>query len=755
MTDAFSRLRTELYLEHDPSQLVALRTLAAAIAGKPLDTAIAGKPLDADFALDPDHALDPVLEAASRMHAAAALKSTISSAQLTALAGHQRPLEQLGRCSYQDRFLARLACRGDAACRAELERELAAAVLDRRLDAGPALAFCRSAALRPFDPVVVRQLLRVALDPQRAVLDAPGSAAGGDWGGAAARDNWGGGVDRAGDDRRAATLVELIGYIGEAGLSALVPELCAVLQQRAYPWGVRVEALLALSRFLDPADTRRRAAAADLAAPADILPDGPAESGSGLAVGLLQTVFYGDPARLGKGGSGGLGSLVRELGGELGERLAPVVTVVCYDSNAAAYPYRAREALSPRHLLLRMPVYLERHDPTGFLRNEHRIKAAVDRILTLIAPEAALVHVRFLDNASRAVARAARGRGLPLVVTLTPDPHRTVCSADGRLVSRAPSDAAEIFNRIAVGDELLRWSRGVIGIGRDAFSRELIPYFPQLENLGSRVIAGIDEGVSTRPVPPSADPETLLFGKRDPGLPPALDRTRFDLPLLLTVGRLCPIKGQATLVRAWAQSGLHKSVNLVIVGGDLQQPSQEERAIRDEIVQAARGVPAGRLCHLPAQENRVVRGLLAWCAARRPRHGYDAYVCPSVKEEFGLSILEAMAAGMPVLATLRGGPRSYIAHGVNGYLIDTGTAAALRHELWTILVENRLQEPALQRLKAEARSTVERRYSLGAMADQYAAFYRRVRTLHTADTLHAAETMHATETLHTAEGEQA
>ena len=703
MTDAFSRLRTDLYLEQDPANIDYYRTLAAAIAGK---------------APTADCTLDPVLEAATRMHAAAAHCSEINHAQLMTVVGQQQPLERLGRCNYHDRYMARLARRGDAACRVALERELAGAVLEHRLDPAPALAFSRSAGLRPFDADTARRLLRAPAGLPRSER---GTVAGRP-----------AGARRDGDMSADEALVELIGYIGEADISSLVPELCALLQQQTNPWGVRVEALLALSQFIDPAELRRRAAAAGLAELQDILPNGANGGQPGWHAGLLQTVFYGDPMRLGKGGSGGLGSLVRELGGELGERLAPVVTVVCYDSNAAAYPFRAREELSPKHLLLRVPVYLVGRNAAGFLRAEHRIKAAVDRMLALAAPETGLVHVRFLDNASRAVARAARARGVPLVVTLTPDPHRTVCGADGELVEREASAAADILNRIVVGDELLRWSCGVIGIGREAFARELIPYFPQLENLGSRATAAIDEGVSTRSFSPLGDAEALLCGESEPGLPTVLDRARFDFPLLLTVGRLSPIKGQATLVRAWAESGLHETFNLVIVGGDLRQPSEEEQAICDDIALAARELPAGRLCHLPAQPNQVVRGLLAWCAARSPRYGYDAYVCPSVKEEFGLSILEAMAAAMPVLAPLRGGPRSYISHGINGYLIDTGSAVSLQQELQTLLIENRLEESALQRLRAEARSTVERRYSLGAMAEQYATFYRRVIALHRA-----------------------
>ena len=57
---------------------------------------------------------------------------------------------------------------------------------------------------------------------------------------------------------------------------------------------------------------------------------------------------------------------------------------------------------------------------------------------------------------------------------------------------------------------------------------------------------------------------------------------------------------------------------------------------------------------------------------------HDAiYVCASDKEEFGLAIVEALAAGLVVVAPQRGGPRTYIDHGRNGVLCDTASVPAI------------------------------------------------------------------------------
>ena len=61
------------------------------------------------------------------------------------------------------------------------------------------------------------------------------------------------------------------------------------------------------------------------------------------------------------------------------------------------------------------------------------------------------------------------------------------------------------------------------------------------------------------------------------------------------------------------------------------------------------------------------------------------YVCGSLKEEFGLALIEALAAGLVVVGPEGGGPATYIDEGVTGFLVDTrsplevgrGIAAAL------------------------------------------------------------------------------
>jgi glycosyltransferase involved in cell wall biosynthesis len=83
-------------------------------------------------------------------------------------------------------------------------------------------------------------------------------------------------------------------------------------------------------------------------------------------------------------------------------------------------------------------------------------------------------------------------------------------------------------------------------------------------------------------------------------------------------------------------------------------------------------------------------------------------------EPFGLSVVEAIACGTPVIAFNRGSMPELIEHGVNGYLVDTIEQAV----------------DAIERVgtldRAAVRQTVRRRFSIDRMADEYIDLYRRI-----------------------------
>ena len=135
----------------------------------------------------------------------------------------------------------------------------------------------------------------------------------------------------------------------------------------------------------------------------------------------------------------------------------------------------------------------------------------------------------------------------------------------------------------------------------------------------------------------------------------ALPEHRRRLPLVISVGRLHRVKGMATLVEAWAgEAELRERCNLLIVGGDLERPvARRAGAARPDRRGADAGNPAAAAgLLLPGHRpNDVVARLAGRCAGRAGRAAAPGgvYVCSSLKEEFGLALVEALASGLVVV----------------------------------------------------------------------------------------------------------
>lgn len=100
----------------------------------------------------------------------------------------------------------------------------------------------------------------------------------------------------------------------------------------------------------------------------------------------------------------------------------------------------------------------------------------------------------------------------------------------------------------------------------------------------------------------------------------------------------------------------------------------------------------------------------------------DVFLFTSRYEAFGIVVVEAMAAGCPVVAARTAGPQSIITHASDGLLADVGDVQALADHTTRILRDDEL----CQHLARRARQTVAEQYSLDAVSARMAGIYGEV-----------------------------
>ena len=181
-------------------------------------------------------------------------------------------------------------------------------------------------------------------------------------------------------------------------------------------------------------------------------------------------------------------------------------------------------------------------------------------------------------------------------------------------------------------------------------------------------------------------------------------------PLILSVGGIEPRKGSDTLVRAIAalkQAG-RRPVHAIVGGHSFQ----DYRAYRDRVLASLPGLG------LRLDDDVVLLGtvpdaeLPGWYAAA------DVLAFPSTKEGWGLAVLEAMSAGLPVVASDLPVFREFLSPGRDALLVPVDDAPALAAALSKILDDPDLAD----RLREEALATCER-FTWARSAAEHQAIY--------------------------------
>ena len=437
-------------------------------------------------------------------------------------------------------------------------------------------------------------------------------------------------------------------------------------------------------------------------------------------------------AHAGEGDTGGIATLLVQLGDALAAdpRIAAVTTI---GRGTAGEAMASLAVAGGSHAVVAAP--LGPREDVSFTGEWPALVAAergLRRILRHRPPT--LLHLRMSDVGSLAAARIARQLGLPTIFTLAPDPHAVIADME-----RAGELDRATFGEADARDAL--WFRARL-VRHLADSAEQVALFPRPDMAARlRDLLGIDvsanpgryhvipEGIDPQPVRAARAEISQIWDRPAPvtmaladGIR-ALGPERRGLPIVASVGRLADVKGMARIVEAFAADpGLRLRANLVIVGGDLANPTPGERAEIDRIEAALAACPELAdalvlLGHRPHDD--VLRVLAAAEAGLSPWVAPGgAYVCASRKEEFGLAIVEAMATGLPVVAPRVGGPASYVEDGVTGLLVDTLDVSAL-----TAGIHGALDLAGLPGRAEQARRLVEERFTIRAMADALTPIY--------------------------------
>jgi sucrose-phosphate synthase len=373
------------------------------------------------------------------------------------------------------------------------------------------------------------------------------------------------------------------------------------------------------------------------------------------------------------------------------------------------------EPLGPNTSILRVPC-----GPERYIRKEllwSHIDEFVDNLVHLLRGQGRvpdLIHGHYAD-AGYAATRLAGLLGVPMVFT----GHSLGRVKRQRLLEEGSTEPQiikryNIWRRIEAEETSLDHASFVVASTR----QEVDEQYAQYENYQPRRMLVVSPGVDlSRFSPPrgrwrSASTEGLDLVK------PFLREPK--RPMVLAISRADPRKNIERLIRAYGENAeLRERANLVIVAGNRERIEDLEPNARDVLNRVLELVDEYDLygsVALPKSHRREDVPHLYRLAARTK----GVFVNPALTEPFGLTLLEAAASGLPVVATHCGGPSEILERCNNGVLIDPRDHRALGEAL-----VDAISDRNRWRRWSRAGISGSRRYTWKAHADRY---MRAVRT---------------------------
>jgi len=148
-----------------------------------------------------------------------------------------------------------------------------------------------------------------------------------------------------------------------------------------------------------------------------------------------------------------------------------------------------------------------------------------------------------------------------------------------------------------------------------------------------------------------------------------------DKTVILFIGRLTPTKGVQDLLRAFSRVHKNFTDTCLIIRGDGEQKQHLQELSKQLQIKES-------VIFLDAIQRSKLPQLYAAC---------DIFVLPSLKEPFGIVLLEAMATSKPLIGSKVGGIPDIIRDNVNGFLFEAGNVNELTSRLSELVIDSKLR----------------------------------------------------------------
>lgn len=186
-------------------------------------------------------------------------------------------------------------------------------------------------------------------------------------------------------------------------------------------------------------------------------------------------------------------------------------------------------------------------------------------------------------------------------------------------------------------------------------------------------------------------------------------------PMILALSRPDERKNIVGLLEAYGESpDLQEAANLVIIAGnrdDIREMDEGAQSVLTELLLVVDRYDLYGCVALPKHHNSEdVAGIYRLAAAAK-----GVFINPALTEPFGLTLLEAAASGLPLVATENGGPVDIIGNCRNGLLVDPLDKTAIASALLSILQSAKLW----REFSANGLKNIGRHYSWDAHAQSY------------------------------------